>query len=283
MPLSVADVGDQSEAKAFTCAMRAAGVPFKVIDKPAFCQFQFGAIVNRSLLVVSISTYGAAPILGQAVRHRIEMLLLTTLAYWTCFAKEIRKIVMETVPAGQTLLRQAVQNDNRAKGKVTLVGAGPGDAELLTVKAVRALQAADVILHDDLVSDDVLEWARREAKRMLVGKRGGRKSCRQENINAMMLTLAKAGKNVVRLKSGDPIIFGRAGEEIAMLEGEGVADGVVPGITEALAMVSALGVSLTYSDYVRSVRFVTGHNSQGKLQDDIDWRAASDPKTTTIF
>ncbi len=115
-----------------------------------------------------------------------------------------------------------LRGQDRGRGLVTLVGAGPGDAELLTLKAVRALQAADVILFDDLVSAEVLELARREAKRMLVGKRGGRESCRQEDINEMMIRLAKAGKRVVRLKSGDPMIFGRAGEEIAALEAENI-------------------------------------------------------------
>ncbi len=126
-------------------------------------------------------------------------------------------------------------------GRVTLVGAGPGDPELLTLKAVRALQSADVILFDDLVSDEVLELARRKAKRMLVGKRGGRQSCRQDDINDLMIKLAKQGKHVVRLKSGDPMIFGRAGEEIERLELEGIAVSAVPGISSGLAMAAELG------------------------------------------
>ena len=169
------------------------------------------------------------------------------------------------------------------QGRVTLVGAGPGDAELLTLKAVRALQAADVILFDDLVSNDVLELARREAKRMLVGKRGGRESCKQDEINDTMVALARAGKHVVRLKGGDPMIFGRAGEEIARLEVEGVAVSVVPGITSALAMAAQLGVSLTHRDHAQSVRFVTGHSRNGELPSDLDWSGIADPKTTTIF
>ncbi len=307
--LAIADIEDEAEAKAFTCAARAAGVPFNVIDKPKFCQFQFGAIVNRSPVVVSISTDGAAPILGQAIRRRIEILLPPALANWAGFAQNIRKTVTETLKAGgqrrafweglaeraftspfsnetgNILLREAgrIASQLTKAGKVTLVGAGPADAELLTIKAVRALQSADVILYDDLVSLDVLELARREAKRMLVGKRGGKNSCRQEDINAMMVTLAHAGKHVVRLKSGDPMIFGRAGEEIDMLNDKGIAVSVVPGITAALAMASALGVSLTHRDHARSVRFVTGHNRNGVLPDDIDWRAAADAKTTTIF
>lgn len=168
-------------------------------------------------------------------------------------------------------------------GRVTLVGAGPGDAELLTLKAVRALQAADVILFDALVSDDVLDLARRKAKRMLVGKRGHRPSCRQEDINALMLKLARQGKHVVRLKSGDPVIFGRAGEEIAELEAHGIPVTIVPGITSASAMAAALGLSLTHRDYAHSVRFVTGHSRNGTLPEDLDWQGLTDAGTTLII
>lgn len=168
-------------------------------------------------------------------------------------------------------------------GKVTLVGAGPGDPELLTIKAVRALQSADVILFDDLVSDDVLEFAKKEAKRMLVGKRGGRTSCRQEDINDLMVMLAKQGKHVVRLKSGDPMIFGRAGEEIQRLEKEGVPVKVVAGVTSGMALASELGVSLTHRDKAHSVRFITGHSRKGRLPEDLDWQGIADPETTLIF
>jgi uroporphyrin-III C-methyltransferase/precorrin-2 dehydrogenase/sirohydrochlorin ferrochelatase len=168
-------------------------------------------------------------------------------------------------------------------GRVTLVGAGPGDADLLTIKAVRALQSADVILFDDLVSTEVLELARREAKRLLVGKRAARESCRQEDINEMMLNLARQGKHVVRLKSGDPMIFGRAGEEIEMLESHGIAVSVVPGVTAALALASRLGVSLTHRDHAQSVRFVTGHSRQGVLPETLNWQALSDPATTSVY
>ncbi|PVB59543.1 uroporphyrinogen-III C-methyltransferase, partial [Labrenzia sp. 011] len=161
--------------------------------------------------------------------------------------------------------------------------AGPGDAEYLTLKAVRALQAADVILFDDLVDDAVLELARREARRLLVGKRGGRESCRQEDINAMMVRLARQGKHVVRLKSGDPMIFGRGGEELERLAAEGIAASVVPGITAAAAMAARLGLSLTHRDHAQSVRFVTGHGRHGDLPDTVDWHGLTDGATTTVF
>ncbi|MDP3896857.1 MAG: siroheme synthase CysG [Mesorhizobium sp.] len=308
--LAVCDAASEVEAGAFHGAAMAAGVPVNVIDRPEFCQFQFGTIVNRSPVVVGISTSGAAPILGQAIRRRIETLLPPSLGAWAELGGSMRRsIAARLTPGAQRRAfwerfvdrafgpaPTAADEDRLARdigqlasgprdggGRVTLVGAGPGDAELLTLKAVRALQAADVILFDDLVSDQVLELARREAKRMLVGKRGGRESCRQEDINDLMVKLAKAGKRVVRLKSGDPMIFGRAGEEIARLEAENIPVDIVPGITSALAMAAALGVSLTHRDHSRSVRFVTGHSRKSDLPDDLDWRALADPSCTTIY
>lgn len=306
--ITIADAENEAQAKAIYCASRAAGVPVNIIDKPEFCEFQFGSIVNRSPAIVSISTDGAAPILGQAIRRRIETLLPASLKNWAQMASDLRGYVNDHLSMGQKR-RQfwerfvdhafgASPNDNSKDalikdidkirsgnegGKVTLVGAGPGDSELLTLKAVRALQSADVILFDDLVSSDVLELARREAKRLLVGKRGGRESCKQQDINNMMVKLAKSGKNVVRLKSGDPMIFGRAGEEIARLERENIPVSVVAGVTAASAMASRLGASMTHRDCAQSVRFVTGHSKKGALPEDVDWKAISDPTTTTIF
>ncbi|ODT71366.1 MAG: uroporphyrinogen-III C-methyltransferase [Pelagibacterium sp. SCN 63-23] len=301
--LAIADIEDDSGARAFVAAAKLAGVPYNVIDRPEFCQFQFGAIVNRSPVVVGISTAGAAPILGQAVRRRIETLLPRTLSLWAELAAKVRDTVMERLDAGpqrrafwERLAENAFGNrapeaadenltiaDAPQTGRVTLVGAGPGDADLLTIKAVRALQSADVILFDDLVSSEVLELARREAKRMLVGKRAQRESCAQDEINALMLTLARQGKHVVRLKSGDPMIFGRAGEEIEMLERHGIVVSVVPGISAGLALASRLGVSLTHRDHAQSVRFVTGHSRKGVLPTTLNWSALADPATTSIY
>jgi uroporphyrin-III C-methyltransferase/precorrin-2 dehydrogenase/sirohydrochlorin ferrochelatase len=308
--IAIADCEDDDAAAAFFDAACRAGVPVNVIDKPKYCQFQFGSIVNRSPVVVAISTDGAAPILAQAIRRRIETLLPPALKSWAALAHSIRDKVNARVSAGAPrrafwenfvdrafgaapeaeteagLLADAgriATKNTSSSGRVTLVGAGPGDAELLTLKAVRALQAADVILFDDLVSDEVLELARREAKRMLVGKRGGRTSCKQEDINAMMIQLAKAGKRVVRLKSGDPMIFGRAGEEIACLERQGIPVDVVPGITSASAMAARLGISLTHRDHAQAVRFVTGHSRLGDLPEHLDWQNLAEPRTTTIF
>lgn len=305
--MALADAENDDEAAAFEAAARQAGAACNVIDKPAFCHFQFGSIVNRSPVVVGISTSGVAPILGQAVRRRIETLLPPSLAEWAALARSLRDSVLERLESGagrrafwEKLVDRAfgpapagaddqlgheilTASGKSRQGRVTFVGAGPGDAELLTLKAVRALQAADVILFDDLVSDEVLELARREAKRILVGKRAGRPSCKQHEINDMMVSLAKAGRSVVRLKSGDPMIFGRAGEEIARLTAEGIAYDVVPGITAGIAIAAALGVSLTHRDHAKSVRFVTGHSKSGGLPEDVDWAAIADPSTTTIF
>ncbi|ENN84681.1 uroporphyrin-III C-methyltransferase [Rhizobium freirei PRF 81] len=257
--IAIADCEEDSDAQAFFEAACMAGVPVNVIDKPAFCQFQFGSIVNRSPVIVSISTDGAAPILAQAIRRRIEAVLPQSLKSWAELAQSIRDKINKCLPPGPqrrlfwerfcdrafgpapdertkaAVLMDAarVSAKSPSRGRVILVGAGSGDAELLTLKAIRALQAADVILFDDLVSTDVLELARREAKRMLVGKRGGRTSCRQEDINDMMVKLAKAGKCVVRLKSGDPTMLGCDFEGIARLEAERIPVDIVPGIASA--------------------------------------------------
>ena len=297
MQIAICDAETEARARAFYDAARAAGVAVNVIDKPDFCEFQFGSIVNRSPVVISISTDGAAPILGQAIRRRIETLISPSVAAWAQLAQSIRSAVNDCLapgserrafweafvdkafggePASQTTgellaqLKTINAAGSTSKGRLTLVGAGPGDAELLTLKAVRALQAADVILFDDLVSNDVLELARREARRMPVGKRGRRENCKQDDINATMIALARAGKHVVRLMGGDPMASGRAGEEIARFQGEGIVVTVVPGITSAAAMAALLGVSLTHWDYAQSARFVPAYSRNGGLPSDLD-------------
>lgn len=168
-------------------------------------------------------------------------------------------------------------------GSVTLVGAGPGDPELLTLRAVRALQSADVILFDDLVARGVLDFARREARKMLVGKTGFGPSCKQDDINGLMLSLAKQGKRVVRLKGGDPLIFGRASEELGACAAHGIKAEVVPGVTAAQGAAAALGLSLTDRKNSRRLQYITGHAQSGRLPDDIDWHALADPVTTTAI
>jgi uroporphyrin-III C-methyltransferase / precorrin-2 dehydrogenase / sirohydrochlorin ferrochelatase len=309
--IAVGAFENDAEAARFTAAARASGVPVNVVDKPEFCDFAFGSIVNRSPLVIGISTDGAAPVFGQAIRAKLESLIPMGFARWAEVAKNWRGKVKEsglsfagrrrfwqfftaraaTEPNAfpdeaeftSLLARTKGEGGKLDAGSVTLVGAGPGDPELLTLRAVRALQSADVILIDDLVSPEVLDFARREAKKMMVGKAGYGPSCRQEEINAMMISLAKAGKRVVRLKGGDPMIFGRAGEEIAACEEAGIAVEVVPGITAAQGAASRLGISLTHRDAARRLQYVTGHGKDGKLPQDLDWPSLADPAATTAL
>ena len=304
--LAVCDAEDETEAADFAAMARATGVPANVIDRPAFCAFQFGSIVNRSPVVVGISTDGAAPILGQAIRRRIETLLPSSLAAWAGLAARMRAAVQERFAPGherrafwegfvdRAFSDRMPQPQDRDRllaarpvapgGKVVLVGAGPGDAGLLTLNAIRALQACDVILFDDLVSDEVLELARREAKRIAVGKRGARASCRQDDITDLMIRLAKAGRSVVRLKGGDPSIFGRAGEEIAALRAERITVEVVPGITSASAMAARAGVSLTHRDHAQTLSLLTGHSRHGHLPETIDLGAlVGEHRTAVVY
>ena len=308
--IAIGAISDDEEAARFVDAARAAGVPVNVIDRPAFCEFQFGAIVNRSPLVVAISTDGAAPVFGQAIRSRFEALLPQGFKRWAEAAKTWRREANRLGPDipsrrrfWERFTERALRDANRAPtdadledliaegnslsenahqtGFVSLVGAGPGDPELLTLRAVRALRGADVVLYDDLVSVPVLEFSRRESKRILVGKTGYGPACKQTEINALMVSLALDGKRVVRLKSGDPMIFGRGGEEIDELERAGVAFDVIPGISTAQAAAAALKISLTHRDHAKRLQFVTGHSRDGQLPDNLDWGALADPRATT--
>ncbi|MCC2097698.1 MAG: uroporphyrinogen-III C-methyltransferase, partial [Hyphomicrobiales bacterium] len=206
-------------------------------------------------------------------------------AFWEGFADRAMK-EPESVPdesLRETLLQRAGQRDaDGAQGSVTIVGAGPGDPELITLKAVRALQSADVVLYDDLVSPPVLDYARREAERIYVGKRGYRPSWGQGDICNLLVAHARDCKAVVRLKGGDPMIFGRANEEITALEEAGIDYTVVPGVTAASGAAASLGVSLTEREVSRRVQFVTAHSNKGQLPEDLDWHAISDPGATTV-
>ncbi len=309
--IAIGGFDDDESAALFAKAARDTGVPVNVIDKPAFCDFSFGSIVNRSPLVIGISTDGAAPVFAQAIRAKLEAILPKGFAAWAAVAARWRARVKDSgLPfAGrrkfwQLFAAHAVNNPERApsesdferfvaevkglgkkveNGSVTLVGAGPGDPELLTLRAVRALQSADVILFDDLVSRDVLDFARREARKMLVGKTGFGPSCKQDDINALMVGLAKQGKRVVRLKGGDPLIFSRASEEIEACAAANIAVEVVPGITAAQGAAAKLGLPLTGRGRARRLQYVAGHASEGKLPNDLDWKNLADPAVTTAI
>ncbi len=308
--LAIGDVESDEEAQAFRDAARASGVPVNVVDRPAFCDFQFGSIVERSPVVIGISTDGAAPVFGQEIRARIETILPQGLRLWAQAAKNWRPAVLAkkfdfrtrrgfwerfTALAFAKADEQPQDTDlhdllaqvetglvDLPRGSVALVGAGPGDPDLLTVKAVRALQSADVVLYDDLVSPRTVNAARREATRIAVGKRGYKPSCTQEDITAMLVTLAREGKRVVRLKGGDPMIFGRAGEEIAGVVQAGIPIEIIPGVTAASGAAASLGVSLTERDVARRLQFITAHGRNGKLPDDLALSALTDPRATTV-
>jgi uroporphyrin-III C-methyltransferase / precorrin-2 dehydrogenase / sirohydrochlorin ferrochelatase len=299
------------EAERFATAARRAGVPVNIVDKPQFCDFTFGAIVNRSPLVIGISTDGAAPMFGMAIRAKLEAVIPAGFALWAKAAQNWRRLLKmsqlslaarrrfwknfadhalahpdEKPDQSQfdaILAATRKEGPPAPEGSVVLVGAGPGNPELLTLKAVRALQWADVILVDDLVTPEILEFARREAEKILVGKTGHRPSCKQDDVTDLMISLARNGRQVVRLKSGDPMIFGRASEEIAACRAAGIPVEVVPGITSAQGAASSLGMSLTQRRRARRLQFVTGHGDNGRLPDDINWSAVADPSATTVI
>jgi uroporphyrin-III C-methyltransferase / precorrin-2 dehydrogenase / sirohydrochlorin ferrochelatase len=310
--LAIGAIEDDAEGQRFVAAARAAGVPVNVVDRPPLCDFQFGSIVNRSPLVVAISTDGAAPVFGQAIRAKIEAMLPLSFTGWAQAAKRWRPVVQALGLSFQgrrrvweTFVTRAMapganaptacdlvemlgtssdvkSSDQPRRGSVALVGAGPGDPDLLTLKALRVMQSADVILYDDLVTPAVLDLARREARRIGVGKRGHGPSCSQVEINAMMVELATSGQRVVRLKSGDPMVFGRAGEEITALAAAGVPFEVVAGVSAAQGAAASLGVSLTHRHLSNRVQFITGHSTRGDLPDNLDWSALADPNATTV-
>ncbi|HEX4040460.1 MAG TPA: SAM-dependent methyltransferase [Xanthobacteraceae bacterium] len=250
--IAVADCGDDEEAAAFTAAARSTGVPVNIVDRPVFSDFAFGAIVSRSPLVIGISTDGASPVFGQAIRAKIEGLIPRGFACWAAAARAWRpRVKALALPfRGRRLFwerftAQALAMPDQAPddfafdallapaadriGSVLVVGAGPGDPELLTLRAVRALQSADVILFDDGVAAGILDFARREAKKLLLGPTDGKAYGRQD-VHALMISLASVGRRLVRLKSGDPARTGDARAEVEACRAAGVAVEVVPGI-----------------------------------------------------
>lgn len=304
--LAIGDIGDPERQAAFITAAQAAGALINFIDRTDLCDVQFGTIVNRSPIVLAISTDGAAPMLGQSIRTRIESLLPLSLSGWAKAAADWRPRLKAAVtrfdarrefwtrfvgaawanvdrsPSDADFDRLLAGSIAAPRGSVTLVGAGPGDPELLTLKAVRALQSATVILYDRLVGPEILELARREAKRISVGKAGHGPSCSQKDISRRIVDLARAGEKVVRLKGGDPLVFGRATEELDACRAAGIDVSIIPGITAAQGAAASLGFSLTEREKARRIQFVTGHGADGKLPADIDWTAIADAGATTV-
>jgi uroporphyrin-III C-methyltransferase / precorrin-2 dehydrogenase / sirohydrochlorin ferrochelatase len=288
---------------------RLRGIPVNVVDDAELSSFIMPAIVDRAPVTVAISTGGASPVLARWVRTRIETALPSALGRVAALAGRMRREVKARIPdigrrrrfweqfldgpaaglaldgrdeAATELVRRALGAPAPAEiGQVWLVGAGPGDPDLLTIKALRALQSAEVIVHDRLVSDGVLDLARRDAERIYVGKQPGRHAMTQPDINQLLISLARDGRRVVRLKGGDPFMFGRGGEEMAALAEAGIVCHVVPGITAAAGCAAQTGIPLTHRDMAQSCMFATGHGRHGLP--DLDWAAAARPGQTLVI
>jgi uroporphyrin-III C-methyltransferase / precorrin-2 dehydrogenase / sirohydrochlorin ferrochelatase len=311
-PLVISATGDDGEDTRISAIARGIGVPVNVPDRPHLCTFSLASIVDRGTVTVAIGTEGAAPVLATRLRAELEQQLHPRLGVLADIARSYRADVAERMPPGaprrafwdavfggaasQAILdgdegrgraliadRLARQSEMQPQaGRVILVGAGPGDPDLLTLKAVRALKAADVIVYDGLMGDGVLDHARREARLISVAKAKGRHSRSQAEINALIVSLARAGATVVRLKGGDPSVFGRGGEEIDTLRASGIAVEVVPGITAATAVAASLQIPLTHRDMSHSLTFISGHSAGdgGAEFDQVDFAALANCRAT---
>lgn len=290
---------------------KAIGLPVNVVDQPSLCTFIFPAIVDRSPIVAAISSGGSSPVLARLLRAKLETILPATYGQLAALAEKYREKVKarfthindrrgfwekilqgpvaelmfagKPAEAEETLQNELQDSDvlPKVRGEVYLVGAGPGDPDLLTFKALRLMQQADVVLYDRLVSEPILDMCRRDADRIYVGKARSDHAVPQGEINQLLVKLAKEGRRVLRLKGGDPFIFGRGGEEIEELAESGVSFQVVPGITAAAGCSSYSGIPLTHRDYAQSVRFVTGHLKNNTA--DLPWSELIHPHQTIVF
>lgn len=285
-------------------------IPVNVVDSPALCTYITPAIIDRSPLVIAVSSGGEAPVLARLVRAKLETLIPAGYGKLARIASQWRERIKmrfsdgdnrrkfwekilqgpaaELMMNGQEdaankLISNELSSDQTqlVQGEVYLVGGGPGDPELLTLRALRLMQQADVVLYDRLVSDAVMELVRRDAERIYVGKRRSEHIMEQDSINQLLVDLAKQGKRVLRLKGGDPFIFGRGGEEIELLAQNDIPFQVVPGITAASGCAAYAGIPLTHRDYAQSVRFVTGHLKSDDIN--VSWPELANPTQTLVF
>jgi uroporphyrin-III C-methyltransferase/precorrin-2 dehydrogenase/sirohydrochlorin ferrochelatase len=288
---------------------RAQGLLVNVVDSPSLCNVIFPSIVDRNPLVIAITSSGQAPVLARSVRAKLESTIPASYGQLAALAARFRAevkatfsrsadrlsfwekilngVTAEHVYAGrmdqaeQSLVATLHNPELRKRGEVYLVGAGPGDPDLLTFKALRLMQQADVVVYDALVSDAVMELVRRDAERIYVGKRRAQHTLAQGDINQLLVDQALLGNRVLRLKGGDPFIFGRGGEEIDLLAEQGIAFQVVPGITAASGCAAYAGIPLTHRDFAQSVRFVTGHLKDGSAN--LPWAELVSTSQTLVF
>lgn len=308
--LVIAATDDEAVNMAVSVAAKAQNIPVNVVDAPDLCTFTMGSIIDRSPVVIAISSEGNAPVLARYIRTKIETMLPASYGRIASIAGEFREQVkakfattqlrrrfwegvlqgpmVERVLSGQEqaareLLQNILNNADATanKGEVFLVGGGPGDPDLLTFRALRLMQQCDVCVYDKLVSPEVMELVRRDAELIFVGKSRDQHTMPQEEINDLLAKLALQGKRVLRLKGGDPFIFGRGGEEIETLMQHGVPFQVVPGITAANGVSSYAGIPLTHRDYAQACLFITGHLRDGTV--DLDWQAMVRPKQTVVI
>lgn len=305
--VSATDI-DRVNREVANCA-RQAGVLVNVVDSPALCDVIFPSIIDRDPLIIGVTSSGQAPVLARSIRAKLESTIPASYGHLARLASRFRErvkqrfkklddrryfwekvlngTVAEHVYAGRNdqaeheLERLLASTTFEQTGEVYLVGAGPGDPDLLTFKALRLMQQADVVLYDRLVAEPILDLVRRDAERVYVGKRRSDHAVPQTDINQRLLDLALEGKRVLRLKGGDPFIFGRGGEEIDLLAEHGVPFQVVPGITAASGCACYTGIPLTHRDYAQSVRFVTGHLKDGSL--DLPWSELASSQQTVVF
>jgi uroporphyrin-III C-methyltransferase/precorrin-2 dehydrogenase/sirohydrochlorin ferrochelatase len=306
--LVVAATGERAVDRAVHEAAILRNVQVNVADDPELCTFILPSIVDRSPLMIAISSGGRAPVLARWLRARLESQIAAAIGRLADFLGRQRGFIRTRLPdalarlrlweqivegpvAGRVLagdeagalrlLREELERGGDAPGEVYLVGAGPGDPDLLTFRALKLMQQADIVFYDRLVSAPILELVRREAERVYVGKRRGEHAVAQPDINELLVRHARAGRRVLRLKGGDPFIFGRGGEEIGHLASRGIPFQVVPGITAAAGCAAYAGIPLTHRDCAQSVRFVTGHLRDGAV--DLDWTSLCCTDETLVF